>query len=115
MTGADITLEPALAEMAAMVEAIKADVASGEMDAVDARGLIAGWLWHAPVARRGRALRWHTKTMHSVTDGAEVEPRAGKWRWRVYHRDGSLRCEGWADTEMAARAAADAEMGVKDE
>lgn len=108
-----ITLEPALAELTAMVEAIKADIASGEIDEVDARALIAGWLLHAPVARRGRSLRWQTRATYSATDGAVVEPRADKWRWQVYHRDGSLHCEGWADTEMAARAAADAEMGVK--
>ena len=116
---AEITLAPALAEVAQILDAIKSDVESGKMDVVDARSLLARWSASWALAygygATGRPTvwpRWSTQATYSATAGATVSPVAAGWRVRVYCADGSLQREMFAATEEEGRAMADQEMGV---
>ena len=107
-----IAIEPAVTELAEAVRLLVDDVASGAVETSAARAVIAGWVrqWRDLTGRK-YPLRWHTQGTDAVAPGASVMRRDG-WRWRTYYRCGAIRGEGVEATEMAARAAADYDLGV---
>lgn len=112
----ELSLEPALAELCEMTRLLLVDVASGTLPAHDARAMVSRWAldWRATTGRPF-PLRWHTQGSHSAARRASVTMTREGWRWRTYHHGGSLRAEGMAPTEEAAKVAADLDLGVSDD
>ena len=110
--GPGLSLAPILDELAEAVRVLCADVAAGTVGTSEARDMVSRWMmqWRDYYGRF--PLRWHAMGAASSARRCGVTLTPDGWRWRTYYGNGSIRDEGHEATEMAARAAADRNMGV---
>ena len=113
--GPGLTIEPIIDELAEAVRVLCADVASGDVAVSEARDMVSRWMlqWREYYGRFPQ--RWHAMGSASSARRCGVTLTVEGWRWRTYHGNGSIRGEGVEASELAARAAADKDMGVSDE